>query len=163
MMIAGGAVAAASFAVSLYLVSGSTYTIEPNERIVVKRFVSNASEGLYSVSFPLYEGHLGLQILDAANRTIVDESISPPIINGVFSIQESGNYTLILTNPSPDASLVASVLFGDRDSFATGEQLALYSLLYVGITAVVAGAVITILDRRRSSRMKQFGDTSDLV
>jgi hypothetical protein len=28
---------------------------------------------------------------------------------------------------------------------------------------IAAGIVITILDRRRISKMKQFGDTSDLV
>jgi len=98
-----------------------------------------------------------------ANQTVVEETINPPIVNGVFTITESGNYSLILVNPAPDATLEASVLFGDQGSFATSEQVILSSLLYVGIIAVIAGAVITILDRRRIGKMKQFGDTSDLV
>ena len=163
MLIAGGAVAVASFTVSLYLLSGNTYSIQPDDRLVIQRFVSNASQGVYSVSFPLFEGQPILQIVDATNRTIVEETISPPIANGVFTIAASGNHTLILANPAPDATLEASVLFGDQESFATSEQLAFNSLLYAGIIAVIAGAVITILDRRRIGKMKQFGDTSDLV
>lgn len=163
MLIAGGAVAVASFAVSLYLLSGNTFSIQPDDSVVIQRFVSNTSQGVYSVSFPLFGGQPSLQIVDAANRTIVEETISPPIANGVFTITASGNYTLILSNPAPDTTLEASVLFGDQESFATREQLVFNSLLYAGIIAVIAGTVITILDRRRIGKMKQFGDTSDLV
>jgi hypothetical protein len=35
--------------------------------------------------------------------------------------------------------------------------------LYAGIAVFVAGVIITVLDRQRTSKMKQFGDTSDLV
>lgn len=163
MLIAGGAIAVASFAMSVYLLTGNTYTIQPNDRLVVQRFISNASEGVYNISFPLYERQAGLQILNPANQTIVGQDISPPIVNEVFATTASGNYTLILTNPSPDATLEASILFGGRDSYATSEQLVSSFLLYAGIIAVIAGAAITILDRRRISKMKQFGDTSDLV
>jgi hypothetical protein len=163
MLVAGGAVAVASFAMSLYLLSGNTYGIKPNERLVIQQFVSNTSQGVYSISFPLFEGQPYLQIVDEANKTIVEETINPPIVNGVFTITKSGNYSLILVNPASDATLEASVLFGDQGSFATSEQVIFNSLLYVGIIAVIAGAVITILDRRRIGKMKQFGDTSDLV
>jgi hypothetical protein len=163
MLVAGGAVAVASFAMSLYLLSGNTYSIKPNERLVIQQFVSNTSQGVYSISFPLFEGQPYLQIVDEANKTIVEETINPPIVNGVFTITKSGNYSLILVNPASDATLEASVLFGDQGSFATSEQVIFNSLLYVGIIAVIAGAVITILDRRRIGKMKQFGDTSDLV
>jgi hypothetical protein len=36
-------------------------------------------------------------------------------------------------------------------------------LLGIGIAVAIAGAIITILDRSRVKRMKQFGDTSDLI
>jgi len=36
-------------------------------------------------------------------------------------------------------------------------------MLIAGIIASIAGAVITVLDRRRTKKMRQFGDTSDLV
>jgi hypothetical protein len=163
VLIAGGAVAVASFAMSVYLLAGNTYSIQPGDRLVIQRFVSNASEGIYHISFPLFEGQAHVEILNPANQTIVDQAISPPIVNEVFAPAETGDYTLILTNPSEDATLEASILFGDRDSYATSEQLVFSFLLYAGIIAVIAGAAITILDRRRISKMKQFGDTSDLV
>ena len=163
MLIAGGAVAVASFAASLYLLSGNTHSIPPDDNLIIQRFVSNTSQGVYSVSFPLFEGQPSLRIVDAANRTIVEETISPPIANGVFTIAASGNHTLILANPEPDVTLEVSVFFGDQESFATSEQLVFNSLLYAGIIAVIAGAVITILDRRRIGKMTQLGDTSDLV
>jgi subtilase family serine protease len=97
------------------------------------------------------------------NQTIVEQAISPPVVNEVFTVVGSGNYTLILTNLSSDTALEASILFGDRESYATQEQLIFSFLLYAGIIAIIAGAVITILDRRRINKMKQFGDTSDLV
>jgi hypothetical protein len=37
------------------------------------------------------------------------------------------------------------------------------SLLAVGIAVVIAGVTIIILDRHRVKKMKQFGDTSDLI
>ncbi len=163
MLIAGGAVAVASFAISLYLVSANTYSIRPNDSLIIQRFISNTSQGVYSISFPLYEGKANLDIVGGSNQTIVKEIISPPIVNGLFPIKESGNYTLILTNPASGSTLEASVLFGDQLSFVTSEQLTFNTLLYVGIITVIAGAVITILDRRRVGKMKQFGDTSDLV
>jgi hypothetical protein len=163
MLVAGGAVAVASFVMSLYLLSGNTYSIKPNERLVIQQFVSNTSQGVYSISFPLFEGQPYLQIVDEANKTVVEETVNPPIVNGVFTITKSGNYSLILVNPASDATLEASVLFGDQGSFATSEQLIFNSLIYAGIIAAIAGAVITILDRRHIGKMKQFGDTSDLV
>lgn len=163
MLIAGGAVAVASFAMFVYSLTGNMYSIKPNDRLVIQQFVSNTSQGVYSISFPLFEGQPGLKIVSPANQTIVEKTISPPLVNEVFTITESGYHTLILANPSSDATLEASILFGDRESFATQEQIIFNSLVYAGIIAAIAGSVITVLDRRRTSRMKQFGDTSDLV
>ncbi len=36
-------------------------------------------------------------------------------------------------------------------------------MLMAGIATAIAGAVITVMDKRRISKMKQFGDTADLV
>jgi hypothetical protein len=163
MLIAGGAAAVISFAVFVYLITENTYSIRPNESLIIRQFVSNASQGVYSISFPLFEGQPNLKIVDAKNKTIVEKTINPPVVNEVFPITESGYYTLTLTNPSPDATLEAAILFGDQDSYATQVQLIFSLLPYAGITTVIAGAVITILDRLRISKMKQFGDTSDLV
>jgi len=163
MLIAGGLAVVISFAISIYLISGNAYSIKPNDRLILRQFVSNTSQGVYSISFPLFEGQPDVKILNAANQTIVEKTISPPVVNEVFTITESGYYTLILTNPSSDATLEASILFGDQESYATPVQLVFSFLLYAGIITVIVGSVITILDRRRISKMKQFGDTSDLV
>jgi hypothetical protein len=161
MLVAGGAAAAASFAAFVYLVTDNTYSIQPSDQLALRQFVSNASQGVYSISFPLFEGQPNLRILDTANKTVVEKAIDPPVVNEVFAAAESGYYTLILSNPSSDAVLEASVLFGDRQSYVA--QTVFSFLLYAGVITVIAGAAITILDRRRISRMKQFGDTSDLV
>ena len=163
ILIAGGAAAVASFTVFVYLITENTYSIQPNDSLTIRQFVSNASQGVYSISFPLFEGQPNLKIVDAANKTIIEKAINPPVVNEVFPIAESGYYTLILTNPSSDATLEASILFGDSESYATQAQLIFSFLLYAGIIATIAGAIITILDRRRISKMKRFGDTSDLV
>ena len=163
MLIAGGAVAVVSFAAFVYSLTGNTHSIKPNDRLVIQQLVSNTSQGVYSIAFPLFEGQPSLKIVNPANKTIVEKTINPPLVNEVFTITESGYHTLILVNPSSDATLEASILFGDRESFATQEQVIFNFLVYAGIIAAIAGAVITVLDRRRASKMKQFGDTSDLV
>ena len=106
MLVAGGAVAMASFAMSLYLLSGHTYSIKPNERLVIQQFVSNSSQGVYSVSFPLFEGQPYIQIVGVANQTIVEEH-QPPISRVLQ--YGSGDYRLSC-QPAPDAP-VSSVLW----------------------------------------------------
>jgi hypothetical protein len=162
ILIAGGAVAAVGFAVFVYLLSGNMHTIKPNESLTIQRFISsNASQGVYRISFPFFEGQPLLKIVGPANQTILEKNINPPLASEEFAITQGGNYTMILTNPSSDATLEAPILFGDRESFATLEYVS--ALVYAGVIAAIAGAVITVLDRRRTSKMKQFGDTSDLV
>ena len=161
-MIAGGAVATVSFATFIYLLAGNIHTIKPNDSLTIQRFISsNASQGVYRISFPLFEGKPNLKIVNPINQTIVERTIDPPLVSEVFTITESGYYTLVITNPSADTTLEATILFGDRESFATPELVS--NFVYVGIIAAIAGAVITVLDRRRTNKMKQFGDTSDLV
>jgi hypothetical protein len=163
IVIAGGAVAVIGLLSFVYLVTGNTYSVKPNDQLVLRQFVSNNSKGIYSISFPLFEGRPDLKIIDASNQTIVGKKIDPPIVNEVFASTESGYHTLILTNPSSDATLEVSILFGDQESYATQAQLIFSILLYGGIITTIAGAITTILDRLRINKMKQFGDTSDLM
>jgi hypothetical protein len=156
ILIAGGAAAVASFAVFVYLITENTYSIQPNDSLAIRQAV-------YSISFPLFEGQPNLKIVDANNKTIIDKAITPPVVNEVFPIAESGYYTLILTNPSADTTLETSILFGDSESYSIQAQLIFSFMLYAGMIATIAGAIITILDKRRISKMKHFGDTSDLV
>jgi len=161
ILIGGGTAAAISFAAFMYLLADNTYTVQPNDQLMLRQSISNGSQGVYSISFPLFEGQSNIKILDTSNKTVIEDTISPPVANEVFPVAESGYYTLILTNPSQDAAIEATILFGDQSSFVA--QTAFSFLLYGGIIAAIAGAAITILDRMRTSRMKQFGDTSDLV
>jgi hypothetical protein len=75
----------------------------------------------------------------------------------------------MLSNPT-DKVLEAAIDFGDQGHVLGGENLAyfmtvlaLMSLLGIGIAVAIAGAVITILDRSRIKKMKQFGNTGDLI
>jgi hypothetical protein len=164
MLIGGGAAAVLSFATSILLLAEYTYSIKPNDRLIIEQFFpNNGSQGVYSISFPTFEGQPTLKIMDPLNQTIVEKTITPPIVSETFAVVESGYYTLVLTNPSSEKTLDASILFGDRQSFASAEQLIFSFMLIAGIITAIAGAVITVLDRRRSSKMRQFGDTSDLV
>jgi len=164
MLIGGGAATVISFAISTYLLPEYTYSIKPNDRLIIHQFFpNNSSQGLYSISFPSFEGQPTLKIMDPSNQTIVEKTIVPPIVSETFVATESGYYTLALTNPSSEKTLDAAILFGDRESYASAEQLIASFTLIAGIIASIAGAVITVLDRRRTKKMRQFGDTSDLV
>jgi asparagine N-glycosylation enzyme membrane subunit Stt3 len=76
----------------------------------------------------------------------------------------------MLLNPT-DQSLEAAIYFGgqeqvlnEKNYFSYAITLTLFmSLLGIGIALAIAGMVIIILDKRRTDKMKQFGDTSDLI
>ena len=164
MLIGGGAATVIGFAISTYLLADSTYSIKPNDRLVLQQFFpNNGSQGVYNISFPSFEGQATLKIMDSSNQTIVEKTIVPPIVSETFVIMESGYYTLVLTNPSSEKTLDATILFGDRESYATAEQLIFSFMAIAGIITAIAGAVITVLDRRKINKMRQYGDTSDLV
>ncbi|HEY7507661.1 MAG TPA: hypothetical protein VH677_00905, partial [Nitrososphaera sp.] len=65
-------------------------------------------------------------------------------------------YTLFIANPSSE-TLRAVVLVGDEATAAT-----LGFIQIAGIMVLAAGAIVTVLDSRRSKKMRQFGDVSDL-
>ena len=164
VLIAGGSVAVISFVISTFLLTESTYVIGPRDNLTLRQYFSNnSSQGVYSISIPYYEDQPNLKIVNSMNETVIDRNITAPFASETFSSEGGDYFTLILTNPSPDKALEASVLFGDRASFASAEQVISSFMLSAGIITAIAGTVITILDRRRSSKMKQFGDTSDLV
>ena len=66
----------------------------------------------------------------------------------------------------PTASVILDsqeAVLSRAGSLSPGITVTFGFVLVAGIAAAVAGAVITIVDRRRMGKMKQFGDTSDLV
>ncbi|HEX7032287.1 MAG TPA: hypothetical protein VF172_04750 [Nitrososphaera sp.] len=176
LMIAGGAIVAISFSMLAYyglqfvssIQQEETLSIEPGGSIEIQKNV-NASAAAYVVAFPGFEGQAAIEIRDPSGNTLIEKNIDPPIVIESFEIQEPGVYTLVLSNPT-EMALEASVLLDDyetvlgRSNLSTAAgALGFTSLLAVGAAIAIAGAVITFVDRRRINRMKQFGDTSDLV
>jgi hypothetical protein len=176
LLIAGGVISAISFAILGYygtqfvnLQDVSKYAISPNGTQEIRQF-TEAGQGAYFVAIPESAGQTPIKVTGPAGDTILDKRIEPPFQFEVFPATTAGNYTLLITNPSSsDLEIVAFV--GDQQTVAS-KSLSLSStttifafsfLLIAGIVILAAGAIITILDMRRIQKMKQFGDTSDLV
>ncbi len=145
-----------------------TLSVEPGASIEIQKNV-NASAAAYVVAFPGFEGQVAIEIRNPSGDILIEKSIDPPIVIETFEIREPGVYTLALTNPT-DMPLEVSVLLDDYETVLSRSNLStamgalgFTSLLAVGMAVAIAGAIITFLDRRRINRMKQFGDTSDLV
>jgi hypothetical protein len=144
------------------------YTIQPGRSISVRQSI-NDTQGIYVIAFADFGGQASVIIKDRAGKIIVDKNIDPPIIIESFNADVPGLYDLTLLNPT-DQVLEAAVDFGDQGHVLSGKNLSsamtvlvLISLLGIGIAVAIAGAVITILDRSRINKMKQFGDTGDLI
>lgn len=178
ILIAGGAIVAASLSMLGYygmqLVAGiqdaERHRVEPGGSVEIRQVIANTTQGAYLVAFPDFAGgQAKVAIMGPANETIVEKEISPPIALELFATAGNGVYALTLSNPAAEA-LEAAVILGDREAIVNraGASSALMTeifsfLLIAGIAAIAAGAIITVLDRRRITKMKQFGDTSDLV
>jgi len=179
MLIAGGAVAAISLSVLGYygmrlitnLEEQQKYSIPPNSSQEVRQNIANASQGAYIVSFPDFTGGRPEVLLTGpTDQIILQKTVDPPILIESFPLAISGNYTLELSNPSPDQTLEASIILGSQESVLSTVDISsavmtfVFGLMLVGgIATAVAGAVITVMDKRRITKMKQFGDTADLV
>jgi hypothetical protein len=176
MLIVGGAMAVISFSTLGYYIlqfvssiqQEGKYTIQPGRSINVQQSI-NDTQGIYVITFADFEGHASVIIKDRAGKIIVDKNIDPPIIIESFNADVPGLYDLTLLNPT-DQVLEAAIDFGDQEHVLSGKNLSsamtvlvLISLLGIGIAVAIAGAVIAILDRSRINKMKQFGDTSDLI
>jgi hypothetical protein len=179
MLIAGGAVAAISLSVLGYyglrlitnLEEQPKYSIPPSGSQKVQQNIANVSQGAYVVSFPNYDGGKPTVVLtDPARQEIVRKEVDPPILIESFPISVPGNYTLELSNPSPVQTLEASIILGSQESVLSTADISSAVMTFIfglmlmaGIATAIAGAAITVMDKRRISKMKQFGDTTDLV
>jgi len=146
--------------------------IDPANTTSIERFISsNATEGTYIVALPQPVGQPELKIMDPSGQVLIDKQLTETVEMGTFNVTQDGNYTLVVANTSPNLPLEANIVFGDQKSIVeSGLDINPVTLgvtfnftLYAGIAVFVAGIIITVLDRQRSSKMKQFGDTSDLV
>jgi hypothetical protein len=179
MLAAGGAIALIIFSMlgyySLHFVNviqhEGTYIIEPHGSINMGQNINNTQGiGMYVVAFAEFAGQASVIIMDHTGKVIVDnKNLHPPITIETFDAEVPGLYNLTLLNPT-DRVLEAAMSFGDwehvlgrKNLFSAMTVLIFVFLLGIGIAVAIAGAIITILDRSRVKRMKQFGDTSDLI
>jgi hypothetical protein len=177
MLIAGGAMVLIGFSMLVFhgmqfvnsIQEEQKLRVEPGGSVQMQQNI-NASQGAYVVVFPDFEGRPTVTIKDPSGHLVIERTIEPPIVLQPFDVAQPGVYTLVISNPT-DQVFEPFVVLGDQETVlsqgidisATATALAFTSLLGVGVAVAVAGAVITVLDRRRISKMKQFGDTSDLV
>jgi hypothetical protein len=161
------------------LVAETGYTVEPSGKISITKFISsqNASQGTFIIVMQQGLGGQNqhqqpfLQIANPSGKTLVEKQLAEALTMDTFPVTETGNYTLTLANTPSGSSLKANVIFGDQRTIiesglsVSPDTLSLiFNLtLYTAITIIIAGAIITFLDRKRINKMKQFGDTSDLV
>lgn len=178
MLIVGGATAIISFSMLGYytlqfvniIQQEGKHRIDPGGSISVDQNITNTQGiGLYAIAFAEFTGSASVIIMDNEGKTIVNKSINPPIVIEPFNAESHGTYTLKLLNPT-DQVLEAAIGFGDQDDVLSRKNLLsfdtvviLVSTLVIGVALAIVGIVITILDRRQTNRMKQFGDTSDLI
>jgi hypothetical protein len=178
VLIVGGATAVISFSLLGYytlqfvniIQQEGKNRIDPGGSINVQENINNTQGiGIYAIAFAESSRSASVKIMDNAGKTIVNKSINQPIVIEPFNAESSGIYTLNLLNPT-DQVLEAAIEFGDQDDVLSRKNLlsldtvlVLLSALVVGVVLAIAGVIITILDRRQINRMKQFGDTSDLI
>lgn len=178
MMIVGGAIAVISFSILGYytvefvniIQEEGKHTIGPGSSINVRENINNTQGiGIYVVTFAEFDGEASVIIMDHAGKILVDKNINPPIAIEPFNAEIPGLYNLNLLNPT-DQVLEVAIGFGDQEDllsrknlFSAMTVLILVSLLVIGVALTIVGAIITILDRSQINRMKQFGDTSDLI
>ena len=178
MLVAGGAIALIIFSMlgyfGLHFVNAiqheGKYIIKPHSSINMRQNINNTQGiGMYVVAFAELDGQASIIIMDHTGKIIVHKNLHPPITMETFDAGVPGLYNLTLSNPT-DRVLEAAMSFGDwehvldrKSLFSAMTVLIFVVLLGIGITLAIAGAIITILDRSRVKRMKQFGDTSDLI
>jgi len=172
MLIAGGSMLVIGFSMIIYygvqlvnrIQQDEKLKVDPGSSLQVKQNITS-SQGAYVVIFPDFEGKPTVSIKDPSGHLVNERTIEPPIVLQPFEVVQPGVYTLIISNPT-DRVLEPFIVLGDQENVlvsATESVLAFTLLIAIGAAVAVAGAVITVLDKRRITKMKQFGDTTDLV
>lgn len=179
MLIGGGVAVAVSLAVLGYygmrlveaLEGDAKYTVQPGESVEISRNLTSVGQGAYVASFSeLGEVRPTVVITNPAGSVVLQKTLDQPIVLEPFPVVETGVYVLNITNPSSIAALEAAVILDSQEAVLSRAgtlspivTTAFGLMLVAGIGALITGAVITFMDRRRLSKMKQYGDTSDLV
>lgn len=178
LLLAGGAIVAAGFAASVYYVNeflaelerAGVHTVAPRTSIEIVQGIGGA-QGAYFIAFPGYEenpARAAVKVTGPAGDTVVEREVDLPFYSEQFAAQSAGNYTLAISNPS-ESSIAVSAIIGDPESISevvgasTIASSAMASfVLIAGIAVLVAGGALVAIDRRKTQKMKHYGDLSDL-
>lgn len=174
LLFAGGAIVAAGLAASVYYVGESlaelektgVHSVEPNRSFETVQEITGM-QGAYFVYFPDYNENpvnTPVKVTSPSGQTVLESEVNLPFYSEQFAAQDSGNYTFVIFNPS-ESSIAVSAIVGDPESIleVVGASSAIASfVLIAGITALVAGGVLVIIDRHKTQKMKHYGDLSDL-
>lgn len=178
LLLAGGAIVAAGFAASVYYVNeflseiekAGVYTVEPRESFEIVQGIGE-TQGAYFVAFPGYEENpvrASVRVTDPSGDTVVERDVDLPFYSEQFAAPSAGNYTFTISNPS-ERSIAVSAIIGDPESISeivgvsTIASSAVASfILIAGIAVLVAGGALVAVDRRKTQKMRHYGDLSDL-
>ena len=147
------------------------FTIEPGGSGEVSQNLTTSGQGAYVVAFRELGGvEPVVTVTGPSNNVVLTKTINQLIILEAFPVVDAGVYILKLSNPSPTTSIEAAAIIDSQEAVLSRAgalspviTVAFGLMLVAGIGALAAGAVITFIDRRRLNKMKQYGDTSDLV
>lgn len=178
MLIGGGVAVAVSLAVLGYygmmlveaLESDAKYSVDPGGSIELMQNLSAVGQGAYIAAFPQLDAAKPIIVIrDPSDVIVRQNTVDQLIVLEAFPVAQSGVFTLNLTNPSSNAVEAAVIMDSQEAVLSRAGALspiitvAFGFMLVAGAGALIAGALITIVDRRRLTKMKQYGDTSDLV
>lgn len=160
MLIAGGAIMIISYVVAIpyFLPQGSEgaeYSIRPGETAAITRNLP-PGQAAFSVTFQELAERPIMTVKDQEGEVLYNSTATGSPFVVPVNAAAAGNYTLFIANPSSE-TLRAVVLVGDEATTVT-----LGFIQIAGIMVLAAGAIVTVLDSRRSKKMRQFGDVSDL-
>jgi hypothetical protein len=179
LLIVGGAIVALSFFASNYYASQFLQEIQDKNMHVIAPAATldlqeniTSGNGAYVVAFPDYSKnpvHATVSVSNPDGNSVLKRNLNLPLYSEPFVAQKQGNYTLAISNLGNN-SISASVVFGEEQ--VVSEVIAMPNmvstaistlLLIAGIIILAAGGIVTVLDRRKAQKMKQFGDMSDMV
>ncbi len=177
LLLAGGAIVAAGIAASVYYVGEfltelertGVHSIAPRGTFEVVQAISG-TQGAYFVAFPGYDENPASVTVKVTGPlgSIVEREVNLPFYSEQFAVQSAGNYTLAVSNLSESTIQVAAII-GDPESISeivgtsTIASSAIASFVVIGgIAALVVGGALVVIDRRKTQKMKHYGDLSDL-
>src|SRR5262245_45790251 len=180
LLIGGGAAIVVGLAMLGYYsvrlletLESETYTADPSGSVEIRSNFTSVDAGgqaAYLVSVASFEEtQPTITVRGPDGRVLLQRTVDQPFIMEPFNVSQNGTYFLTVSNPSPDSSLEVGMILDRLEGLLSRGAMspmltAVFWLVFVaGVGAAVAGAFITIMDRRRISKMKKFGDMSDLV